>query len=268
MGLILHHLNCGSTCPRGASLSGAFTDTVINHCLLVETNEGLVLIDTGMGTALAEDPVPKLGRMRTFIFGIKREGRQIYAAKDLIEGLGYRASDVRHIIPTHLDFDHCGDLADFPHAQVHVFQQEKKRALSPLNAVDKGRYLPHAFAHMPTWIEYDGTRGEPWFGFETVRELPGVDSDILLIPLFGHTVGHTGIAVRSRDGWVLHAGDAYYQRDELFGQVGQWGAMMGNLIHQDPQCARSNQVRLKTLIDEHPEVEVFCSHDPAECNCD
>ena len=240
---------------------------MINHCLLVETDEGLVLIDTGIGRALAEDPIPKLGRLKTFVFGIERAGSEIHAAKDLIEGLGYSSKDVRHIIPTHLDYDHCGDLVDFPHAQVHVFQQEKARALAPRTPVDVGRYLPHVFAHGPSWVEYDGTDGEPWFGFETVRELPGIASDILLIPLVGHTVGHTAVAVRSVNGWVLHAGDAYYQRDELFGKVGAWGTMMGNMIHHDAKRARVNQTRLRTLIDSHPEVEVFCSHDPGECVC-
>ena len=94
MGLTVHHLNCGSTCPRGSALSGAFSQTVTNHCLLVETTEGLVLIDTGMGAALAQNPIPKLGRLRTYVFGITRAGSEIHSAKSLVEQLGYSARDV------------------------------------------------------------------------------------------------------------------------------------------------------------------------------
>ena len=267
MGLIVHHLNCGSSCPRGVSLSGAFSKPVINHCLLVETRDGLVLVDTGMGRAIAEDPISKLGRLRSFTLGIERENTEIFAAKDLIEQLGYSAADVRHIIPTHLDFDHCGDLVDFPEASVHVFRQEKERALSPRNMMERGRYLAHTIEHGPKWTEYDGHDGEKWFGFDTVRELPGVHSDILLVPLFGHTAGHTGIAVRTTKGWVLHAGDAYYQRAELFGEIGAWGTMVGNTIHASPQSARANQSRLRELIEHHADIDVFCRHDPQECDC-
>ncbi|HVL15236.1 MAG TPA: MBL fold metallo-hydrolase, partial [Gemmata sp.] len=37
----------------------------------------------------------------------------------------------------------------------------------------------------------------------------------LLVPLFGHTLGHCGVAARAGDRWLLHAGDAYYLRVEL-----------------------------------------------------
>ncbi len=29
-----------------------------------------------------------------------------------------------------------------------------------------------------------------------------------LVPLFGHTRGHCGVAVRTEQGWLFHAGDA------------------------------------------------------------
>ena len=267
MSLITHHLNCGSTCPRGTQLSATFPETVVNHCLLVETSEGLVLIDTGMGRALADNPLPKIGRLRTFLFGIRRDNAEIRSAKSLIEALGYSAKDVRHIIPTHLDFDHCGDLVDFPHAHVHVFKQEKSRALAPKSPMDRNRYLKHTLAHGPIWREYDAAEGEPWYGFETVRDLPGVASDILLVPLFGHTVGHTGVAVRTASGWVLHAGGAYYQREELFGQTSKWSQTVGNRIHDNARRARKNQARLRTLIEDSENIDVFCSHDPSECPC-
>ena len=41
-----------------------------------------------------------------------------------LEALGHKASDVRHIVLTHLDFDHAGGLEDFPNATVHVMDAE------------------------------------------------------------------------------------------------------------------------------------------------
>ena len=43
----------------------------------------------------------------------------------------------------------------------------------------------------------------------------GFASQVLLIPLFGHTLGHCGVAVQQGERWLLHVGDAYYLRDEL-----------------------------------------------------
>src|SRR5207245_5655496 len=41
------------------------------------------------------------------------------------------------------------------------------------------------------------------------------EPDILMIPLPGHTLGHCGIAVRAKDKWLLHAGDAYFFHGQL-----------------------------------------------------
>ena len=48
-----------------------------------------------------------------------------------LEGLGFSASDVRHIAITHLDLDHSGGLPDFPDADVHVLAPELEAALHP-----------------------------------------------------------------------------------------------------------------------------------------
>ena len=36
-----------------------------------------------------------------------------------------------------------------------------------------------------------------------------------MVPLPGHTPGHAGIAIDTPEGWLLHAGDAYFYRHEM-----------------------------------------------------
>ena len=39
---------------------------------------------------------------------------------------------------------------------------------------------------------------------------------MLLVPLAGHTWGHSGVAIaEDGGGWLLHAGDAYFYRGEV-----------------------------------------------------
>src|SRR5205823_4654081 len=57
----VHHLNCGTMCPRGRRLvngDGSFIadGRVVCHVLLIEAPDGLVLVDTGFGTADITNP--------------------------------------------------------------------------------------------------------------------------------------------------------------------------------------------------------------------
>ena len=49
----IHHLDCGTMCPRAAGYVGLVDERggeLVAHCLLIEGDDGLVLIDTGYGT--------------------------------------------------------------------------------------------------------------------------------------------------------------------------------------------------------------------------
>ena len=54
----IHHLNCISTCPLGGRLMDGRTRGILergrlaSHCVLVESRNELVLVDTGLGQPL------------------------------------------------------------------------------------------------------------------------------------------------------------------------------------------------------------------------
>lgn len=61
------------------------------------------------------------------------------------------------------------------------------------------RHRPKMWAHQPKYQTYS-LEGAAWFGFEAVRELTGLPSETLLVPLPGHTMGHCGVRARRRRG--------------------------------------------------------------------
>ena len=189
-------------------------NTLICHVVVVETpNDGLVLIDTGLGTADYADINSRLGRGFAQIYA-KPEINSALAAIRQIEHLGLDPHDVRHIVQTHLDLDHVGGLSDFPWATVHVHATELQAATDRKTFRDRERYPPAFWAHGPHWHTYS-TKGEPWFGFESVRGLVGLPEDIFFVPLPGHTMGHCGVVLDTTAGLVLAAGDAFYDRREV-----------------------------------------------------
>jgi glyoxylase-like metal-dependent hydrolase (beta-lactamase superfamily II) len=263
----IHHLNCATMCPRGAKLlvgeGGLLAEArLVTHCLVIETGDRLVAIDTGIGTADCADP-KRLGALPRTLIRPKYDPAEPLVRQ--LPGLGLDPADVRHIAVTHLDFDHAGGLGDLPEASVHVFAPELAAAKSPPLS-QRPRYLQVHWAHGPDWVEYE-VSGDTWFGFESVRVVPDVPDEIVLIPLLGHTVGHCGIAINTSDGWLFHCGDAYFHEGEVKTPA---SCPVGLRIFEglngyDSKTGRQNQERLRELARNHgDEVRLICAHDPSE----
>ena len=101
-------------------------------------------------------------------------------------------------------------------------------------------------------------------------QLDNVPPEILLVPLPGHTPGHAGVAVEGPRGWVLHAGDTYFNRAEVHAPRGETAAPLGALALErvmawNPALARANRARVRELVaSREAPMAVFCTHDPVE----
>jgi glyoxylase-like metal-dependent hydrolase (beta-lactamase superfamily II) len=262
----IHHLGCGTMCPRGARMltgeGGLLAEAhLVCHCLLIEGAEGLVLVDTGFGLDDVRKP-RQLGRLFSAL--VRPQLNAAETAITQLRELGFDPHDVRNIVTTHLDLDHAGGLPDFPEADVHLLGRELQAAVKP-SWRDRPRYVAAHWAHGPRWVEHQGG-GEQWYGFDGVRILPGSDAEILLIPLIGHTHGHTGVAIRDGEGWLLHCGDAYFHHGEIATppHCPPGLAAFAAFDQVDAAARHGNVERLGELARSHSdEVKLICSHDPS-----
>lgn len=266
----IHHLNCGSHCPIGGrfydSAATGLSAHICTHCLLIELADSLVLVDTGYGLQdVRNAPERRLSHLWPLVLNPRL--REEDTAIRQVEALGYSARDVQHIVLTHLDFDHAGGLEDFPDARVHLLAAEHDAARHvPRGFVGNQRYRPLQWDAVRDWRSY-APAGEPWFGFEAVRQLEGLPPEILLVPLRGHTLGHAGVAVAAGDGWLFDAGDAYLHHTELLARSGMPPglAIYERIMTTDLSAARHNLQRLRDLQQAHgSKIDIFCSHDTGE----
>jgi glyoxylase-like metal-dependent hydrolase (beta-lactamase superfamily II) len=248
----VHHLNCGTMNMPTAPL--------VCHVLLIETDNGLVLIDSGFGS---EDCVAP-GRIGPARHLSRPAFLHIETAAHQIEQLGFDRSEVRHIVLTHFDADHIGGISDFPHAHIHVTSAEAMGAIHAPSRREKIRYRHRQWAHGPKLVEHSPD-GETWRGFAAAKELTEIASGIVLISLPGHTRGHACIAVDAGHRWVLHAGDAFYHHGTLDGSANVPRALrvMENLIAFNRNQVRDNHARLSELhACNESDLFIVCAHDP------
>ena len=250
----VHHLNCGTMRPPGVP-------DLVAHVLLCETDRGLVLVDTGFGLHDVADP-RRIGPARHLTRPVLDPHE---TALRQVERLGFTREDVRHVVLTHFDSDHVGGLADFPGARVHLTAAEALGAVHAPTRRERRRFQPPQWAHGPRLVEH-GLDGEEWRVFAAARQLTEVDPGVVLVSMPGHTRGHAAVAVDTGEGWVLHAGDAFYHHSVLDGRRGGPPALalMERTIAFDRRQVRANHERLAELHRRgEPDLLIVCSHDPA-----
>jgi glyoxylase-like metal-dependent hydrolase (beta-lactamase superfamily II) len=154
------------------------------RCLLVEHDDGLVLVDTGIGD--------KDDAKFQEIYGVESraaDGRLRLVAA--LAELGHEPTDIRWVVNTHLHFDHAGGntsrapsgelVPTFPRAR-YVVQRGELEFARHTNERTAGSYVAQNFAG----IDFQLVEGE-------VELLPG----IRCLPTPGHVPFHQSVLIES-----------------------------------------------------------------------
>jgi glyoxylase-like metal-dependent hydrolase (beta-lactamase superfamily II) len=248
----VHHLNCGTMNPPRSP-------ACVCHVLLLETDNGLVLVDSGFGTDDCADPRGRVGPVRFITRPVFESGE---AALNQLGLLGFRREDVTHIVLTHLDTDHVGGAADFPNARLHVTSAEAVAAFAMPTRAERYRYGRQQWVKDRDVVEHSPD-GEAWRGFSAAKELSDIAPGIVLVSLPGHTRGHTCVAVDAGHRWVLHCGDAFYHFGSLDGtRVPRPLWAMETAVAFDRKKMWDNHARLSELYAKaEPDLVIAPAHD-------
>ena len=158
--------------------------------LLVESSDGLVLIEVGYGD--------KWDDASRAMYELEKR-----TAVDALAELSVEPSDIAHVVLTHLHFDHAAGLTRsgahglesvFANARIHVQRQEWMDALSNKSTMTKTYFRSH-LDPVTSQLELHDGECEPLDG-------------LTFVPSIGHTWGHQSVLVNGVSERVLFLGDA------------------------------------------------------------
>jgi N-acyl homoserine lactone hydrolase len=238
-------LDLGSLAPGVADGTSVYVP-VLGYLVKLDNGEAL-LVDTGIhrshigipgefGVSMpAEIHMPPRMSARP-IDMVVRMRREDWILRRLAE-LDVAPSDVRHVINTHLHYDHAGNNRLFTEARFYVQRDHYSAAL------DNAKF-PNEYWNHPE-LDYHLVDGEE-------QLFPGVR----VVPTFGHAIGHQSVVIElPRTGTFVLSGDAIFCREQLENEA--WGS------HPDPASA-ADSARLLQELSGPEDTHLIFGHDPVQ----
>lgn len=175
--------------------------TIPCPAFLVEHERGLVLLDTGLVPAAAENAAAVYGDMATRLgITLKPEHR----IDRQLEALGFKTSDIDYVIMSHLHWDHTGGMYLFPQAKFFIMSGEIAYSRWPLPASPQYRAE-----------DIDPTLGFDWTEVESADYDFFGDGSLRFIHLPGHSPGNASLVVRLATQTIILAADTAHLRSGL-----------------------------------------------------
>jgi glyoxylase-like metal-dependent hydrolase (beta-lactamase superfamily II) len=230
-------------------LNRTWTEWLPIYAWAIETNEGVIVVDTGE-TARAREPSYFPDWHPYFRLAVQLDVSPEQEVGPQLVQLGIHPQDVWRVILTHLHTDHAGGLHHFPKSEILVCTEELRLAKGLV-----GMIRCYLLNRWPDWFNPKSLKfvAEPFGPFDRSQRLTS-DGNVVIVPTPGHTPGHVSVIVA--DGDVCHflAGDTTYTQQALI--EGQVDGVRPN----EAVSLRTMQTILR-LTQERPTV-YLPSHDP------
>jgi len=204
--------------------------------VLIDTDDGYVLYDTGIDPAGLTDPENTWGEKAKAIKTMTAE----HDIRNQLAVLGLKPSDIRYVVNSHFHYDHTGGNRFFTESTIIVQKAEYRFGLYPDHVVSEV-YLQHQFNHP---LKYKLIEGDT----EVVE-------GVYITASYGHSPGHQSLIVEMpKSGTAVLVGDAMYCKDNFEKNIPP-----GNAWNMPMMVESINRL---VHIAKRSEGKLYITHDP------
>ncbi len=213
---------------------------------LIEGYDRRILVDTGMSDGEHAT--------RWHHSGEQAPDQAIHKA---LERMDVPVDSIEQILFTHLHWDHCYNLEQFPNARKVVHEKEWEFAQDPIPVYWNSYEAPILGIGKPR--PFDGVKFDKVNGEEQIVE------GIRVFPTPGHSPGHMSVQVHTEGGVIVLAGDGFFVKENLlpdkrrnwpFLPIGRFANVV-ELWHSCEEMLRRADLILMSHEWSHLEKEVY-----------
>ncbi|MBB6453706.1 N-acyl homoserine lactone hydrolase [Salirhabdus euzebyi] len=164
--------------------------------VLIETDDGYILFDTGLDPDGLETPEKTWGMKSKVVKSFGKEND----IRSQLEKVGVKTDDILYVVNSHFHWDHTGGNRLFEKSTILVQKSEYRFAYYPDSFVSN-IYIKHQFDHE---LNYQLIEGD----YEVV-------DGVYITTSFGHTPGHQSLIVHLPNECAVLVGDAVYSKENI-----------------------------------------------------
>ena len=227
--------------------------------IIEHPTHGTILFDTGYHSRYYEVTKKFPYNILNWILPVKIHKEE--DAKQQLKKRGISPDDVT-IILSHLHIDHTGGVCDFPNAPVYISKEEWELGQeTDLQLLKKG-YLKPLFSMLKQEqmkiVDFD--QGKAYGPFNKSIDI-FQDGSLILVPLFGHSVGQMGLILNcSESERYFLCVDAVYCKGNY--EEIAYSSILTNVAHANVKQYHDLYNLLNKIWKANPDLEIIPSHDP------
>ncbi len=223
----------------------------VGGILIQHPTGGYVLVDNGLANPSAFSSLPLNIPLAKNFFraSVPRQ----------IKDAGISLRDIKHLVLTHLHFDHVGDPSLYSEARIWLTKEELRKAKDSMGFMQGYPISIHQWDYRIEALPTSYSIQNDFSPFPILKDIFG-DKSVVLVSTPGHTLGSMSVLVQTDEKKYLLCGDACVCRSN-YRENRHSGSFLFFNYDKKPRLAKETRIKIASWEKADEKLNVIPAHD-------